>query len=333
MSNWAFATTSHNGVVHTWHTAISATPARAGTWTQIVGVHDAAASENRLYVNGQLVAVSGSAAAQASLPGTPLLIGGTSWGAGIDGTVDLVRTYQGALTDAQVSGLYADQLAPPDVRAWFELEEWDVQAYDYSENGNHGALSEQGAEWTVDGHDGSSAVTFDGVSGSISTAGPVLDTADSFSVTAWANLADTSADHAVISQDGAMNSAFLLYSSATSNQWCFSMRHSDTPGPSATQVCGPAPQVGVWTHVSGVYDAAAGELRLYVNGAPVGTQSLTASTWSANGPLVVGRGKHTDAGGTTALDFHYAGTIDGVRAYQGALSDAQATAVFNGQEP
>jgi hypothetical protein len=293
-------------------------------------VHDSAASENRLYVNGQLVAVSGSAAAQASLPGTPLLVGGTSWGAGLDGTVDLVRAYQGALTDAQVSGLYADQLAPPDVRAWFELEEWDVQAYDYSESGNHATLSATGAVWTENGHDGSSGVAFDGASGSISTAGPVLGTADSFSVTAWVNLADTSAQHPVVSQDGAMNSAFLLSSSAT-GQWCFSMRHTDTPEPSSTQVCGPAAQIGVWTHLAGVCDAATGEVRLHIDGALAATQSFAASTFSADGPLVVGRSRYTGSGGAT--ESYFAGTIDGVRAYQGALSGAQVTAVFNGLEP
>ena len=51
-----------------------------------------------------------------------------------------------------------------------------------------------------------------------------------------------------------------------------------------------APAVGAWTHLAGVHDTAAGELRLYVNGALHG-RVPHAGAWHAVGALQIGRGK------------------------------------------
>jgi tRNA-dihydrouridine synthase len=74
-----------------------------------------------------------------------------------------------------------------------------------------------------------------------------------------------------------------------------------------------------WTHIAGVYDALAGELRVYVNGrlsATTVTDHL--STWNATGPLQLGR---TKAAGV--FTGHWPGTVDDVRTYDGVLSAEQ----------
>jgi hypothetical protein len=81
---------------------------------------------------------------------------------------------------------------------------------------------------------------------------------------------------------------------------------ADVTAGTLRHACGPVPQVGVWTHLAGVYDAAAGEARLYVNGSRVA--DVEATSWLAEGPFLIGRtldGNHGD---------RFPGTIDTVRA-------------------
>jgi hypothetical protein len=65
----------------------------------------------------------------------------------------------------------------------------------------------------------------------------------------------------------------------------------------------------VWTHLAGVYDAAAHELRLYVDGGLAGVRT-GVTTWNASGPFHIGRGL---SGG------RFAGTVSDVRAWNRAL--------------
>ena len=330
---WYFGTTSHNGVGYTWHVARSAQTVRVGAWTHLVAVYDSAAQQLRLYVNGELAGSTGNASGQSSTSGLRIGAHGTAPGNGnLAGTIDVVRAYQGALSTAQVAVIYADQLAAPLVRAWYELEqESATEAVDYSGAENHATFSGQGATWTENGYDGSYGVELDGVAGTLTTAGSVLRTTDSFSVSAWANLADTTGEHTVLAQDGTLTSAFGLYST-TGGQWCLRLVHADVSDGGSTQVCGGSAQSGTWTHVAGMFDAPNGQLRLYVNGQLAASQSYTATTFNATGPLVIGRAKST-TGGTTSLGSYFAGVVDGVRAYQGAFTHAQAAAVYAGGEP
>jgi hypothetical protein len=70
-----------------------------------------------------------------------------------------------------------------------------------------------------------------------------------------------------------------------------------------------------WTHLTGVYDAGAGEARLYVDGTLVATSSGLL-TGPVAGNLVIGRGRTSGA-----PDRFFAGEIDDVHVYSGVLSD------------
>ncbi|MFD2354111.1 LamG domain-containing protein [Nonomuraea ferruginea] len=71
------------------------------------------------------------------------------------------------------------------------------------------------------------------------------------------------------------------------------------------------PRLGEWTHLTGVYDAAAGRVSLYVNGRLEST--VAARSWAATGSLTIGRGQ---AGG--AAEF-WPGDVDEVRVYGRAV--------------
>ncbi|HEX6684811.1 MAG TPA: LamG-like jellyroll fold domain-containing protein [Candidatus Limnocylindrales bacterium] len=330
---WRFSTTSHDGTTFTWHVASANVAAKAGVWTHLVAVYDSNARQLRLYVNGLLSATKSNAASRPTAPGQTTFIGGVSFGDVFDGTLDLVRTYQGALSDTQVAQLFVEQLAPPKLVTWWELEEFGSPTVDdLSPRNNDGTLSATGATWTEDGNQGT-AVTLDGVSGSIQTAGPAIVTTDSFSVSTWVRLSRTPAGTwTVLAQDGTTVSGFYLgvrqKTTGGPYHWTFQMHTTDAAGPTArTDSINPiaAADVGAWVHLIGVYDAVRGEIRLYVNGVPQLTVPRATTPWQATGPLTVGRARYN--GGP--VDF-FPGTVDAVRAYQGALTDAQALKVFQG---
>jgi hypothetical protein len=292
-----------------------------------------------LYVNGQL---AGTATHNTPWRSTgPLAIGrgkytdasGTRLNDWFAGQIDLVRAYQGAMSGAQVAQLFVEQLAPPKLVTWWELDDFESPTVeDLSPHNNDGTLSATGATWTEDGHDGT-AVTFDGLSGSLQTSGPVLVTTDSFSVSAWARVEQTpSGTWNVIGQDGNIISGFYLgvrqNPTTLTYHWTLLMHASDGAGPTVrVQSLSPiaAADVGNWVHITGVYDAIRSEIRLYVNGVPQGATSRTVTPWQASGPLTIGRAKFNSG----PADF-FPGSIDSVRAYQGALSDAQALKVYQG---
>src|SRR5207244_10188084 len=74
--------------------------------------------------------------------------------------------------------------------------------------------------------------------------------------------------------------------------------------------------LNTWSHLAVTYDGAA--IRLYVNGAQVGTKSQTGSITSSTGPLRIG--------GDSVWGEYFAGLIDEVRVYNNALSAAQIQA-------
>ncbi|MFL6073781.1 MAG: glutaminase domain-containing protein [Mycobacteriales bacterium] len=202
------------------------------------------------------------------------------------------------------------------VGAWACDEGGGTVARDSGGAGLDAALA-TGASWVA----GPPGQAGSALSGTAATAGPVLDTSTSFSVTAWVKLASTGGFATAVSQDGAVNSGFYLQYSAADDRWAFARVSADATAPAgARALSAAAPAVGTWTHLTGVYDAAAGQLRLYVNGQRGGTAAFT-TPWNATGAFTLGRGRYN---GATADPFP--GAVAGVRAYQRALTDAEAAA-------
>ncbi|MER5848506.1 LamG domain-containing protein [Streptomyces sp. NPDC002012] len=175
-----------------------------------------------------------------------------------------------------------------------------------------------------------------------------VDTSSSFTVTAWAQ-ASALPDHpmTVINAAGNARSAFeLRFRSAPGDpegygRWELTLPDADSAGAVTRQVTSTEFfDVRDWNHLAVVYDSRAEQARLYVNGVlqeircadddgdgrPDDSTCQDQVAWAddvqtfkADGPLQVGRAMSDTAG------EHFAGTIDDVWVFQGALNSSQVS--------
>jgi hypothetical protein len=207
----------------------------------------------------------------------------------------------------------------PPVDAWGMGEGGGTVAYD-SARTNNLTLS-AGTGWVAGRTQDSNAAHFDGTTGGADAAGPLLDTSQSYTVAAWVRLTDTNDYRTVISQQGTTSSAFVLQYRPGSNRWAW-LAGPDVANTAWTSAFSAAPPtVGEWTHLTGVYDAAAHQLRLYVNGTLDATTAWTGA-WNATGPLHVGK-----VWFNASLISPFAGDISDVRVWQRAITGDEALAL------
>ncbi|WP_238014583.1 LamG-like jellyroll fold domain-containing protein [Dactylosporangium sp. AC04546] len=136
---------------------------------------------------------------------------------------------------------------------------------------------------------------FDGIGGTDATylstdTDGLIDTAKSFTVSAWVRLASTSQSRTVLSQDGAGEPGFTLGFDSGSGKWLFAMPTNDVDTLGRWNVfSATAAQVDVWTHLTAVHDVKTQTIMLYVNGQAV-TSAPRRSAWTSHGPVQIGRG-------------------------------------------
>ncbi|WP_328908505.1 PA14 domain-containing protein [Streptomyces sp. NBC_00234] len=174
-----------------------------------------------------------------------------------------------------------------------------------------------GTSWTQ-GVKGS-GLRFDGQGQYAETAGPVVDTTGSYSVSAWASADTLPGNYAtVVSQDGRRteNPFYLQY-----GQGAFAF---STPGGHRARV-EMQPDTGRWYHLVGVRDGD--EIKLYVDGELAATAAAGPADVST-GPLSVGRAKYAGQNG----DF-WNGSVDQVRVYDKALTAQEVSALHDGEKP
>lgn len=158
---------------------------------------------------------------------------------------------------------------------------------------------------------------------------PVVNTAMSTSLSAWALLSDASHSGAVVAvgNNDATSSGMALTYSPTSQSWVFLLHRVDSTGAvvyvrSSATTAGPP--LNVWTHLSGVYDAAGGTIQLFVNGRPQPKVAVPAAELpvQSSGPLTVGR--HNER---PNIYQYFAGRVDEVSVHQRALTDEEAAQI------
>ena len=190
---------------------------------------------------------------------------------------------------------------------------------DSSGNG-HPLTLQGGAGWTT-GVVGPHALSVTPQQDAASS-GPVIDTSASFTVSAWVKLDNTNGYQTFVSEDGANVAAFYLQLRGDTGRFAFTrLAYDSTAAYGAIATSPIVPQDGVWYLLTGVYDAQAGSMSLYVNGALQQTVPAIAP-WSATGPLAVGRGFYNG----NPTDW-VSGSIDDVRAYSGVLPAQQIAAL------
>lgn len=188
--------------------------------------------------------------------------------------------------------------------------------------GAHQATLSGPAAWTT-GRTGL-GLRLDGTAGHAQTTGPVVSTLRNFTVAAWVRLTGVNAAATAVSQDGGRAGGFSLQYSKTDNRWALSRTNTDADGASAVRALSEAaPRLGEWTHLTGVHDAAAGTLALYVNGRLESTVPFT-QPWDATGPLAIGRAKVNGV----AAEF-WPGDIDDVRVHGRAMFGDEVADLVN----
>jgi RHS repeat-associated protein len=216
---------------------------------------------------------------------------------------------------------WAMDYANPDVDSAALRWDLDGNATDSSGSGRNGTAT--GGVWAESNdpaNPGDRAVAFAGsATQQITASGTALSNTAAFTVSAWAQITDTTVNRTIVSKDGTRTSGFFLNYVAAANRWAFSRTTADNDSSSAVRATSNvAPTVGQWTHLAGVFDPASGRMKLYVNGVLQSTTAATSGAWNATGNYVVGRAKWAGANANPWM-----GSIDDVRVYGAALNDAQ----------
>ncbi|WP_405986294.1 LamG-like jellyroll fold domain-containing protein [Streptomyces sp. NBC_00872] len=173
---------------------------------------------------------------------------------------------------------------------------------------------------------GGRTLRLDGVDDYLSV--PVrLPTDQSFTVSTWLRSEKAGQAATVISEPGSQVPGFALKVNADGKP-SFGMPKTDSATAVWDTVTGTAPVANPangsaagndWTHLTGVFDAGAGEIRLYVNGARVAV-APHAPGWKATADVEVGRGLAAGQPGG-----YFAGRMDEVRIWNRALPDLEAS--------
>jgi hypothetical protein len=155
-----------------------------------------------------------------------------------------------------------------------------------------------------------------GGAGHAATAGSVLTTDESFTVTAWVRLESIDGFQTVVSQGGVEAPAMVLQATPE-GRWRFAMAEQDSSSTdwAVVESADDTAQVDEWTHLAGVFDLARGQMQLFVDGEFIATAEGPAAPWHADGPLYVGV-TGLDGGGTSQR-LH--GTVDEVTIWSSTL--------------
>ncbi|WP_433073382.1 LamG domain-containing protein [Dactylosporangium sp. CA-052675] len=315
-NKWRFAMPQSDTVAPTHVNTFSTSSIQAGAWTNLTAVYDAGARQVYLYVNGVL---EGSTAQPAAFASTSLQLAGDFW----NDSPTFEKKWKGGLADLR---LWNRVLSPGEIAplAADLVGRWALDGDGTDSSPWQRTATPTASALYVEDRDSAafSALQGDGATVAATTAGPVLRSDQSYTVAAWVRLDSTAAYEEVLGQGGTARGAiFLRYDTATA-KWQFFVPTVDVGTPSYYSARSTAnAAVGVWTHLVGVYDAAAGNFKIYVNGVLNG--SIAGRMWASNGVFDIGRQRF----GTG--DF-FTGAIDDVRAYQGAMPAAQVAVLYAG---
>lgn len=193
---------------------------------------------------------------------------------------------------------------------------------------------EAGTGWSTFGRRGDADYSLwlndsSATSGYAATSTAAVNTQDSFTVSTWAYLTDSTENRVVLTEPGEDGSGFTLYYSSTYKKWIFNRTDKDRNDPTYIRSFASAqnPPLKVWTHLAGVFDTKGDTdksndtIQLFVNGRPQGDPVVLSKAaagyepWTANRGLQFGRSK---VGGTYGEYFH--GRIDETALWQRVLT-------------
>jgi len=191
---------------------------------------------------------------------------------------------------------------------------------DTSGNGHNAKIVGESPSWVKSTVPGGSGLKLDGTTFA-EVPNPVVNTAESFTVSAWVNLNSIEAKkyQTFVSIDGRFFSGFYLqmnpYAGGGTGRFEFDRMTSDSKsGTKAAAKAKASISTNTWYHLVGVYDATAQNMSLYLNGKLQDTVPYTGN-WQAKGKTAIGRGR------SSGRNVNYmTGTIRDVRVYGFALT-------------
>ena len=285
----------------------SATPLRAGRWTQVVGTYDSVTNEARLYVDGQLDTTVASGV-------TPSVVS-SAVRIGVHGAND--EYFPGSIDDVVV---YNRVMLPEEIAEHYGLmghwkldETSGVTASDSSFFDNSGAA--------VGTPTWGSAIRGNGVEFNGSNKIEINDLMGqprNFSVACWANIDSSNTANATLVTIGDHVRLRGEYAGAP--------RVEFKTGSSTWFTAGTQSYVGAgWRHYVTTFDDQHNALKLYVDGQLVNATypSIEAVSW-------VGAGNDTVLGGREdgQTAFYLTGAMDDVRIYNRAITEQEIAELY-----
>ena len=138
---------------------------------------------------------------------------------------------------------------------------------------------------------GGETVALDGRGSYLSASPSALNTAGTFSLTAWVRLTDSSVSRAVASKASAARATPSVGYDKASNRWQVQMPSKIGKGGKVSIArSASAPQIGLWTHLAVVHDASARTLTLWVDGVAEATAHKVTAVDDPSGEFRLGRG-------------------------------------------
>jgi Concanavalin A-like lectin/glucanases superfamily len=284
-----------------------------GKWTHLALSFDGEAL--RLYVNGNLVDTTTAEGPQENEG--PLKLGCAEvYGQDFEGKLDEVRIYDRAISGEEVQHDMETALQTP-APSQQPVAEYSFDAGEGTTvedlSGNGRPASVEGAEWTKGKY--GDALRFDGEEDCVSLAlSPGLRLEEELTLEAWVRPEGELSADPIVFDEGEELPAYALG---------IGIPHSgkaegvigDGTGTSRSYSA-EALEDDVWTHLAMTFDGA--HLRLYVNGALVGTEAVADPAFASPGPITIG----CDA----LYGAHFRGKIDELRIYNRALSGSEVQA-------
>ena len=228
------------------------------------------------------------------------------------------HTITAPTTAATYTATYTDTgPAPPEgLVAAFGFEEGTgTTVNDASAHAHLGTL-EGGTAWSAAGKYGG-ALFFDGINDNVridDTA--ALDLSNGMTLSAWVKPESLVGWKTVLMKEDATTLAYALYGNTDTN---VPSGEANIGGGIRTVSGGGQLPLNAWTHIATTYDGAT--MRLFVNGAEVGSTARTGGISQSAGPLRIG--------GNTIWPEWFHGYIDDVRVYQRALQAAEIQSDMN----
>lgn len=293
--------------------------AHYGKWHHVAFAYDAPSRTVTTYLDGR--AAGTSTARDTQVSNNPLLIG-CSYYAGeervfhFDGALHDLRLWRGAVSAADIASMVGDP--PVELMGRYRLDGSGGDTSGKAHDLVFASPPTYNDGWSCD-PDGALELTG---AGTAETAGPVVDTDESFTVSAWVRLDSLDAHAPIVTAAGQHNTSFRLEYSGSGKRFEFMLLTQDLPAGEGGETLiahgGPTPALNTWYHLVGVYDLRRNQVRLYVSGTLEGSRAGPAHPWNSTGPLVIGAAGKADGDRWNLMD----GAVDDIVVWQGALPDA-----------